>query len=84
MVRDLDIEEAFQIKIRATLAQKNKSYVRWCALSYEKTYKNKLKLTITYDMRWQKRSSGRIYDCSSGHAFVISGISKGIIGTIIY
>ena len=35
-------------------------------------------------MGWQKRSSGRRYDSSSGHAFIIGGISKGIIVMVHY
>ena len=35
-------------------------------------------------MGWQKRSYGRRYDLSSGHAFVIGKISKGIIGMFLY
>ena len=35
-------------------------------------------------MGWQKRSSGRRYDSSSGHAFIIGGRKKGIIGMVIY
>ena len=35
--------------------------------------KNKVKLTVQYDMGWQKRSSVRRYDSSSGHAFIIGG-----------
>ena len=46
--------------------------------------KNKVKLTITYDMGWQNISSGRRYDSSTGNAFIIGGISKGIIGTVLY
>ena len=45
---------------------------------------NKVKLTVTYDMGWQKRSSGRRYDSSSGHAFIIVERSKGIIGMALY
>ena len=45
---------------------------------------NKVKLTVTYDMDWQKRSSGRRYDSSSGHAFIIGARSKGIIGMVLY
>ena len=37
------------------------------ALSEKGENKNEVKLTVTYDMVWQKRSSGRIYDSSSGH-----------------
>ena len=45
---------------------------------------NKVKLTVTYNMGWQNRSSGRIYDSSSGHAFIIGGRIKGTIGMDIY
>ena len=45
---------------------------------------NKVKLTVTYDMGWQKRSSERGYDSSSGHAFIIGARSKGIIRMVLY
>ena len=35
-------------------------------------------------MGWQKRSSGRRYASSSGHAFIIGARSKGIIGMVLY
>ena len=35
-------------------------------------------------MGWQKRSSGRRYNSSSGHAFIIGGREKGIIGMVLY
>ena len=35
-------------------------------------------------MGCQKRLSGKKYDSSSGHAFIIGGISKGIIGMLLY
>ena len=35
-------------------------------------------------MGWQKRSSGRRYDSSSGHAFIIGGRSKGVIGMALH
>ena len=46
--------------------------------------KNKVTLTVAYDMVWQKRSSGRIYDSSSRNEFIIGGRSKGIIGMVLY
>ena len=45
---------------------------------------NKVKLTVKYDMGWQKRSYGRRYESSRGHAFVIGARSKGIIGIVLY
>ena len=35
-------------------------------------------------MGWQKRSSGRRYDSSSRHAFIIGARSKGIIRMVLY
>ena len=49
-----------------------------------KEIKNKVKLIITYDMSSQKRSSERRYDSSGRNAFIIGGISKGIIGMVLY
>ena len=84
LVRDLAIEEALQIKIKATLSHNNQSHFKWFALSDEKINKNKVKLTITYYMGWQKISSGRIYDSCSGRAFIIGGIYYRIIGMVPY
>ena len=55
LVRDLEIEEALQDEIKQTLEHKNQSYVDWCALLDKEKKKNKVKLTVTYDMGWQKR-----------------------------
>ena len=43
-----------------------------------------VKLTVKYDMDWQKISSRRRYDSSSGHAFIIVRISTGVIGMVLY
>ena len=79
LVRYLAIEEALQEEIKHILEHNNKSYGEWCALSDKDKNNNKVKLTVTYAMVWQKRSSGRGYDSSSGHAFIIGARSKGII-----
>ena len=59
LVRDLAIEQALQEEIKDTLEHNNQSYGDRCALSDEDKKKNKVKLTVQYDMGWQKRSSGR-------------------------
>ena len=46
--------------------------------------KNKVKLTVTYNMIWKKRSSGSIHDSYIGHAFIIGGRSKGLFWMVIY
>ena len=77
--RDLAIEEALKNEIKDTLEHKNQSYGDWCDLSDKGKNKNKVKLTVTYDMGWQKRSSGRRYDSSSRHVFIVGGRSKGTV-----
>ena len=84
LVRYLAIEKALQEEIKDTLEHNNQSYGDWCALSYEDKKKNKVKLTVQYDMGWQKRSSGRRYDSSSGHAFIIGVRKKEITGMVLY
>ena len=46
--------------------------------------KKKVKLTVIYDMGYQNRSAGRRYDPSSAHSLIISWISKGDIGMVLY
>ena len=41
---------------------------------------NNVKLTCSYDMAWQKRAGGRIYDSLSGHGFIIGVIIRKIVG----
>ena len=84
LVRDLAIEEALQEEIKDTLERNNQSYGEWCAQTDKRKNNNKVKLTVTYDMGWQKRSYRRTYDPSSGHSFIIGARSKGIIGMVLY
>ena len=78
LVRDLEIEEALQNEIKEKL-EKNQSYVNWCDLSGKGENKNKVKLTVRYDMGWQWR-----YESSSGHGFIVGGRSNRIIGMVLY
>ena len=84
LVRYLAIEEALQEEIKDTLERNNQSYGEWCAQTDNEKNNNKVKLAVTYNVGWQKRSSGRRYDSSSGHTFIIGARSKGIIGMVFY
>ena len=44
-----------------------------------KTSEQPVGLTVSYDMGWSKRSSGRTYDSISGHAFFVGGHSRKIV-----
>ena len=84
MVRYFAIEEALQEEIKHTPEHNNQSYGEWCALSDKYKNNSKVKLTVTNEMGWQKRSSSRRYESSRGHAFVIWARIKGIIGMVLY
>ena len=84
LVRDLEIEEALKKEIKDTLERNNQSYGEWCDQTDNEKNNNKVKVIVTYGKGWQKRSSGRRYDSSSGRAFIIGARSKGIIGMVLY
>ena len=54
LMRDLAIEEDVQMEMKYTIAHNKKTYVKHCALTYEETNKNRVKLNLTHDMGWQK------------------------------
>ena len=41
---------------------------------------NSTRLTCSYDMGWQKRAGGRIYDSISGHGFMIGCFTRKVVG----
>ena len=84
LVRYLSIKEAIKVEIKDTLECNTQSYVQWSDLSDKKINKHKVKFIVTSDMVWQKRSPGFRYDSSSGHAFIVDGISQGVIGIVLY
>ena len=84
MVRDLAIKEDLWEEIKHTLEHNDQSYFDWCAILEKEKNKNKVKLTVQYDMGWQKRLYGRRYDSSSRHTSIIGGRSKGIILMVLY
>ena len=43
----------------------------------------KIGLVISYDMGWQKCSTGNIYESLSGHAYIIGVITGKIIGFMV-
>ena len=55
-----------------------------CGLSDEERNKNKVKITVTYYMVCQKRSSGSIYYSSRRYTFIVGIISKCVIGVFLY
>ena len=55
-----------------------------CSSIHPKVPEVKFLSHVTYDMGWQKRSSWRRYDSSSGHAFIIGASIKGIIRMVLY
>jgi len=58
-----------------------KDYSWWKNLSEEAHVipENMPRLTVSFDMGWQQRSSGNKYNSNSGHAFRIGGYSKKIL-----
>ena len=83
-VCDLAVEEALQLEIKLTLETEGKSYEEWLALPDGEKDKQKPKLTVSYDMGWQQRSSGHKYASNSGHGFIIGGLSRKVVGMVVF
>ena len=50
----------------------------------DKDKRQKIGLTVSYDMGWNKRSSGHIYNSLSGHAFIIGAHTRRIIDCVVF
>eukprot|EP00978_Attheya_sp_CCMP212_P030598 scaffold113033_cov31-Attheya_sp.AAC.1 len=72
--------EALNEEIKATIEKNQDVY----GMSYDEYTKMSLfdkpfiKLTVCFDMGWQKRSSGHRYNSLSGHAFLVGAYTKKI------
>ena len=75
------MREALQEEIKLTLEKEGKDYGEW--VKQDKATRQQVKLTVSYDMGWQKRSSGNRYDSLSGHAFMIGALSRKIIHCVV-
>ena len=57
-------------------------YEQW--LTKDKDKRQRIGLTVSYDMGWNKRSSGHIYNSLSGHAFIIGAHTRRIIDCVVF
>ena len=56
---------------------------QWIDLPNDLKRSYRVPITILYDMGWQKRGTGRMYNSNSGHAFMIGAKTKKIIGIAV-
>ena len=68
------MEEALQEEIKLTNEDNKVNHEEW--LSTTINQRTQVPLTVSFDMGWQKRSSGNRYDSLSGHAFMIDARRK--------
>ena len=80
-VSDEAMKEAWEEETRLTLEAMGESYFLW--KNKRKKDRKNVKLTVSFDMGWQKRSSGNRYDSLSGHAFMIGARSRKILMCIV-
>lgn len=67
-------KEALESEVLATVG--NEKFHEW---KEKKLNASDVKLTISYDMGWNKRSSGNKYDSISGHGFILGKHTKMIL-----
>ena len=73
-----EIDKALQEEVYLQLQKENRvsDYEKWL----QKENIQQPKLTASYDMGWQQKSSGRKYDSNSGHGLLIGSNTKKVIG----
>ena len=72
-VAETSMQAALEIEVQNTLKNIGIKIEDW------KKYVHSIGLTTSYDMGWNKRSSGNRYDSLSGFAFLIGCLSRKII-----
>ena len=79
-----EINLALEMEIKETLVNERGEdyYKEW--INKKQGEREKVGLTVSYDMGWNKRSSGNRYDSLSGHAFIIGAYTRRIIGCVIF
>ena len=45
--------------------------------------KNPVKLTVSYDMGWSKRSTGKVYDSLSGHGYLVGARTGKVVSMCV-
>ena len=85
-------KELMELEIRATITETlKKTYTdeeidRYVSYFLDGKYEQlpteirKVGIIVSFDMGWQKRSTGRVYDSLSGHGFIIGVRTKNVIG----
>ena len=73
-ISDRSMEDARHEELKKTYGEEVLEKYKKCDTNPED-----MKLTVSYDMGWNKRSSGHKYDSISGHGFVMGGLTKKIM-----
>ena len=83
-VAEKEMELAMVEEIKATiLTEKGEE---WYDEYFKKSEgeREAIGLTVSFDMGWNKRSSGHKYDSLSGHAFIIGVYTRRIIDYVVF
>ena len=86
-IRDIVTEEmdlALQLELKATVIHEENEafYEEW--IKCNKKTRKKFGLTVSYDMGWQRRSSGNNYSSLSGHGFLIGAHTRRVIACVVF
>ena len=76
------VKEALIEEVRLQYESENREmmYSSYCNLPESERALYPVGINISFDMGWNKRSSGNQYNSLSGHGFAIGQLSKKIIG----
>ena len=80
--KEMDLALAMELKSTVIHEESEEYYECWIKEDY--STRRKFGLTVSYDMGWQRRSSGNNYASLSGHGFLIGVHTRRIIACVVF
>ena len=79
-----EMDLALQMELKATVIHEESKEFYEIWKNEDKATRKKIGLTVSYDMGWQRRSSGNNYASLSGHGFLIGVHTRRVIACVVF
>ena len=78
----MDLSLQMELKATVVSEESEEYYEQW--VKKDKKTRKKFGLTVSYDMGWQRRSSGNNYASLSGHGFLVGAHTRRVIACVVF
>ena len=78
----MDLALKMELKATIIMEESEEYYEQW--VKEDKKTRKRFGLTVSYDMGWQRRSSGNNYASLSGHGFLVGAHTRRVIACVVF